>query len=64
VLTVTDIQAADADALAEETERLKATLSSNLATSIEGVIANGLVDIHSLSINAGAVQTLLVGQPN
>ena len=64
VLTVTDIQAADADALAEETERLKATLSSNLATSIEGVITNGLVDIHSLSINAGAVQTLLVGQPN
>ena len=64
VLTVTDILAADADALAEETERLKATLSSNLATSIEGVIANGLVDIHSLSINAGAVQTLLVGQPN
>jgi len=64
VLRVTDVQAADADALAEETERLKASLSANLATSIEGIITNGLVDIHSLSINAGAVQALLVGQPN
>ena len=64
VLRVTDVQAADAEALAEETERLKASLSANLATSIEGIIGNGLVDIHSLSINAGAVQALLVGQPN
>ena len=64
VLRVTDVQAADAEALAEETERLKASLSANLATSIEGIIGNGLVDIHSLSINAGSVQALLVGQPN
>jgi peptidyl-prolyl cis-trans isomerase D len=64
VLRVTDVQAADAEALGEETERLKASLSANLATSIEGIIGNGLVDIHSLSINAGSVQALLVGQPN
>ena len=64
VMTVTNIQSAEGEALVAETERLQETLSSNVATSLEGIIANGLIETHDVSINAGAVQTLLVGQTN
>ena len=64
VMTVTAINTASGDALAAETERLQDTLSSNVASSLEGIIANGLIDTHDVAINAGVVQNLLVGQPN
>ena len=64
VMTVTSVQSAEGEALIAETERLQETLSSNVATSLEGIIANGLIETHDVSINAGAVQTLLVGQTN
>ena len=64
VMSVTSVQSAEGEALIAETERLQETLSSNVATSLEGIIANGLIETHDVSINAGAVQTLLVGQTN
>ena len=64
VMTVTGINSADGEALDAETERLQASLSSNVAASLEGVVANGLIATHDVSINAGAVQNLLIGQPN
>ena len=64
VMTVTAIQSPEGEALVAETERLQESLSSNVATSLEGIIANGLIETHDVAINAGAVQTLLVGQTN
>lgn len=64
VLMVTAINPAEGDTLVAETERMKASLSANVATSLEGIVANGLTETHDVSINAQAVQNLLIGQPN
>ena len=64
VMTVTAVKSAEGEALVAETQRLQETLSSNVATSLEGILANGLIETHDVAINAGAVQTLLVGQTN
>ncbi|MCE2517409.1 MAG: peptidyl-prolyl cis-trans isomerase, partial [Alphaproteobacteria bacterium] len=64
VMTVNAIMPAEGEALADETERMQTSLSANVASSLEGIVANGLTRTHEVSINAQAVQNLLIGQPN
>ena len=62
VITVTAITPASGESLSAETDRMQTSLSGNIATSIEGVLANGLTQTHDVTINAAPVQTLLIGQ--
>ena len=64
VIAVTDIQAVEGDTLTEETDRIQNAMSQMVASGLDGVLATGLIQEYDVTVNAGLVQNLLVGQSN